>query len=412
MNDSFFSPRTFAEVDYFQVRKHGQAAAGDVFLSELSAGKKRIVTALSDGLGSGIKANVLASLTAKMFVKFILNNIQLQRAAEIIVNSLPVDSDNGLSYATFTLLDMDITRSHHVHIVEYANPPYLVVRNGETVTVKKEEVIFNRKDKTTGPETEALYYSRHLALPGDRIVFFSDGVTQAGLGGEAFPSGWGDRNARLLVLRTIRDYPSISARNLARRVVEEALQADHGKAHDDISCGVVYFRDPRDMLVVTGPPFHAEHDQKLADLFSEFVGTKIVSGGTTASIIAREQGGRQTAQNSEPRSSATSPNPVIKGADLVTEGILTLGECAELLEKKNFSQIENFKPDQESSPAEKITSFFLNCDRIAFVVGTKINEAHHDPTFPAELEIRRNIIKKIETLLKVRYMKDVSVRYL
>ncbi|MDR1248938.1 MAG: serine/threonine-protein phosphatase [Treponema sp.] len=409
-SNSFFSSLdTFVEVDYSQICKNGQAAAGDVFLSELSSGGKRIVTTLSDGLGSGIKANVLASLTAKMIVKFILSGIQLRRAVEIMVNSLPVSSDNGLSYATFTLLD--IVNGFHVHIVEYDNPPYLIVRNGEALAAEKKETVFNRKNKSTGPAKEAFHYSYHSALRGDRIVFFTDGVTQAGIGGAAFPSGWGNANAREFVLQTIAGAPDISARELAQRVAHEALRAEDGGAHDDISCGVIYFRKPRDMLILTGPPYHAAYDRELAKLFCAFSGTKIISGGTTEAIIARELG--HSIQVNKPGYGGSAPKATYaEGADLVTEGILTLGECAELLEKGNFSRSGNCKPGEKSPPAEKIVGHFLNSDRIAFVVGTRINEAHQDPTFPVELEIRRNVVKKIESLLKERYMKDVSVRYI
>jgi hypothetical protein len=409
MNDCFSPLDTFIEIEYFQVRKHGQTAAGDVFLSELGGGGKRIITALSDGLGSGVRANVLASLTAKMFVKFILNNIQVRRATEIIVNALPVSSDTGLSYATFTLLDIRYGR--RVHIVEYDNPPYLLIRNGDILAVEKEEAAFNRKNKNTGPEKETLFFSCHPALPGDRVVFFTDGVTQAGIGGEVFPSGWGNDNVRDFVLRTIRDYPDISARNLARQVVTEALQVDNNKAHDDISCGVVYFREPRDTLIVTGPPFHAKDDRELARRFSAFTGTKIIAGGTTAAIIARELDRRIQASESVD-GAASPPESSMEGVGLITEGILTLGESAELLEKGRFSQYGDFKPNEKATPAEKIIGHLLNSDRIAFIVGTKINEAHQDPTFPIELEIRRNIIKKIASLLKARYMKEVSVRYM
>jgi hypothetical protein len=401
-NTWFTSIDTFVEVEHYQVCKNGQAAPGDVFLSELSSGGKRIVTALSDGLGSGIKANVLASLTAKMIIKFILSGIQLRRAAEIIVNSLPVSSANGLSYATFTLLD--VLSGSHVYIAEYDNPPYLIVRDGSVLTAEKKETVFHRKDKSTGPEKEAFHYSYHIALPGDRIVFFTDGVTQAGTGGRAYPSGWGSANAEAFVLETVRECPAISARDLARRVVQEALYAGDGEARDDISCGVLYFRQPRDMLVITGPPFRAEHDRELAELFAAFAGVRIVCGGTTEAILARELG-------RGPDSAKPGPHVSIADADLVTEGILTLGECADLLEKGHFSRHKG-KLEEKPSPAQKIVSHFLNSDRIAFVVGTKINEAHQDPTFPVELEIRRNVIKKIESLLKLRYMKDVSVRYI
>ncbi|MDR1095835.1 MAG: serine/threonine-protein phosphatase [Spirochaetaceae bacterium] len=407
VNTCFSSLNTFVEVDYFQICKNGQAAAGDVFLSESSNGGKRIVTTLSDGLGSGIQANVLASLTAKMIVKFVLSGIQLRRAAEIIVNSLPVSSKNGLSYATFTLLD--IKNGLRVHIIEYDNPPYLIVRDGGALIVEKSGTVFHRKNRSTGPAKEVFHYSYHSALPGDRIVFFTDGVTQAGTGGAAFPSGWGSANAQGFVLQTVAGDPDISARSLAQRVVREALYMEGGAAHDDISCGVIYFRKPRDMLVLTGPPYHAEHDKELAKLFTSFAGTKIISGGTTEAIIARELGHPIRVNESGGFGLRAT---YAEGADLVTEGILTLGECAALLEKGDFSRRGDFKPGPKSPPAEKIVAHFLGSDRIAFVVGTKINEAHQDPTFPVELEIRRNVIKKIQTLLKERYMKEVSVRYL
>jgi hypothetical protein len=239
-------------------------------------------------------------------------------------------------------------------------------------------------------------------------VFFSDGVTQSGIGSEAFPSGWGRDNARDFLLEQVDNYPSISARELAQKLVKRAVEIDNDKAHDDITCGVVYFRDPRDMLVLTGPPFHAESDAELAQTFACFAGKKVLAGGTTAQIISRELSRPiKTNQSREPGAPSFS---TMEGADLVAEGIITLGETAELLETGHFSEATVAKPG--ARPAEKIVSYFLNSDRIAFVVGTKINEAHQDPTFPVELEIRRNVIKKIETLLKTRYMKEVSVRYI
>ncbi|MDR1316014.1 MAG: hypothetical protein LBK13_03990 [Spirochaetales bacterium] len=244
-------------------------------------------------------------------------------------------------------------------------------------------------------------------------MFFTDGVTQAGTGGPAFPAGWGSANVQDFVLQSVSNFPDISARNLAQSVSHEALRVEGGEARDDISCGVIYFRKPRDMLVITGPPFRAEYDKEVARLFSAFTGTRIISGGTTEKIIARELGRR--IQTNQTGHGDSAPNATsIEGADLVTEGILTLGECAKLLEKGNFSRSRDgdFKPWANSSPAEKIIGHFLNSDRIAFVVGARINEAHQDPMFPVELEIRRNVVKKIETLLKERYMKDVSVRYI
>ena len=121
---------TFVEVGYFQLCKYNQKTEGDVFLSQKNPADGRVITTLSDGLGSGVKAGVLATLTATMATKFIANDIPIRRAAEIIMNTLPVCKQRGISYATFTLVD--IAPNSTVRIMEYDNPPYILVRQ-ETV---------------------------------------------------------------------------------------------------------------------------------------------------------------------------------------------------------------------------------------------------------------------------------------
>src|SRR5574344_2240718 len=117
---------TFVEVDHFQLCKSGQHSPGDVFLSEKNPSDGRTISTLSDGLGSGIKADVLATLTATMATKFIAADIPAKRAAEIIMNTLPVCKDRGISYATFTIVDIEPNAT--VKIMEYDNPPYLLIR--------------------------------------------------------------------------------------------------------------------------------------------------------------------------------------------------------------------------------------------------------------------------------------------
>jgi hypothetical protein len=395
----------FIEVDHFLSRKSGQNADGDVFLSQKNQSGSRIVTALSDGLGSGIKANVLASLTATMLIEFVLKDISLNFAAELIINSLPVCSARGISYATFTAVDI-----HHdmtVRFVEYESPPFIIVRENNIIELEKASIPIERKNKRTGPEYEALHCSSYTALPGDRIIFFSDGVTQAGMGLDAYPGGWGIEQVREYALVQIENHPLVSAGDLAKSIVKEAGRIDGDKTHDDISCAVVYFREPRDLLVITGPPFHPEDDREIARIFSEFAGRKVILGGTTANIIARELG--TTIKSPDEYSPALS---LMEGADLVCEGILTLGATAERLAEGNTTVQTSRQDDSFSRAASQFIDFLLNNDRINFVVGTKINEVHHDPTMPVELEIRRSVIKRIATLLETQYMKQVHIRYI
>ena len=90
---------------------------------------------------------------------------------------------------------------------------------------------------------------------------------------------------------------------------------------------------------------------------------------------------------------------------MVTEGIITLGGVAELLESGAKTETLN------QNAVTKMVDLFLDSDRIKFVVGTKINEAHQDPNMPVELEIRRNIVKKIASLLQDKYLKEVHIQY-
>ncbi len=394
---------TFIEVGHYQVCKHKNIAEGDVFLSQKNPSDGRVITALSDGLGSGIKAGVLATLTATMATKFISSDIPMRKAANIIMDTLPVCKERGISYATFTLVDIE--PSARVRIMEYDNPPYILIREQTLVEPIKDISPIERKKKSTAPRIEAmLHYSLYEAKPGDRLIFFSDGVTQSGMGTQALPFGWGGTKAQDFVLDTVAAHPDISARDLARTIVQKAVFHDSYKPKDDITCGVIYFRKPRDMLVFTGPPINKDSDTEIAHRFDIFDGTKIICGGTSANIISRELN-RTIKVSLKDFDPVIPPASQMEGVDLVTEGIITMGAVAEILEKG--TKLETIK----QNPATKIIELFFNSDRIHFFVGTKINEAHQDPNMPVELEIRRNVIKKIAQLLEEKYLKEVKIDY-
>ena len=232
----------------------------------------------------------------------------------------------------------------------------------------------------------------------------SDGVTQAGLGNKRYPLGWGRQGCIDFVLKEIEKDPYMSSQTLAQKIVEEALtkEIDH-KAGDDISCVVLYFRKPRKLLVLTGPPFDEDKDREFAELVSSYDGKTVICGGTTANIVERElclkcEIDKTSFDDKIPMAS------IMDGVDLVTEGILTLTEVYRML-KEGIDKNKN-------NAAVRLAKLLLDSDRIDFVVGTKINIAHQDPSLPMELEIRRNIVKKIFRLLQSQYLKEISVRYI
>jgi len=389
---------SFIEVDSCQRAKHGQLISGDVFLSQKVKHEDRVVSVLSDGLGSGVKASVLASMTATMALKFTASAMDLRRSAEIIMDTLPICSVRKISYSTFTVVDM--TSTGETRIIEHGNPPFLLVRPNGVLNVEKTEVRPQRW------QDRVISFSAFDVQREDRIIFFSDGITQAGMGEYRTPLGWGLENVDNFVREKIDRYPHISARELSRLLVAEAEQVDGLSAKDDITCGVVYFRSPRQLLVMTGAPFNRAHDVDLAKMAEKTSGRKVICGGTTANISSGLLDRPIQIDMRQQLNPKVPPSARMEGFDLVTEGTLTLGEVARLLE-------EGFAPeDMKSNAAVKLASMLLDSDIVKFAVGTRINEAHQDPNIPVELDLRRNIVKRIAVLLESNYMKRVLIQYL
>jgi hypothetical protein len=382
---------SFIEVDSCQRAKHGQFISGDVFLSRKVEPEGRIISVLTDGLGSGVKASVLATMTATMALKFTASAMDIHTSAEIIMDTLPICSVRKISYSTFTVVDMASTGE--TRIIEHGNPPFLLIRPNAELHIEKTEVRPKRW------EERVISFSSFDVQREDRIIFFSDGISQAGMGEYRTPLGWGLKNVDQFVREEIDRHPHISARELSRLLVAKAEEVDGLSAKDDITCGVVYFRSPRQLLVMTGAPFNRAHDQDLAKMAERTAGRKVICGGTTANRTLQIDM-RQHLHSKVP------PSARMEGFDLVTEGTLTLGEVARLLE-------QGFAPeDMRSNPAVRLATMLLDSDIVKFAVGTRINEAHQDPNIPVELDLRRNIVKRIAQLLESKYMKRALIQYL
>jgi hypothetical protein len=387
------------EVDFHQKYCSRQRTGGDVFLSRRLKEQQRVISVLSDGLGSGIKAGVLATLSAVMGINYISNFRDPAKAAKTIMDTLPVCSERKISYSTFTMIDVDF--ENEVRIVEYDNPPALLARDGEIIHLERQSIEIRRSNA----EPATINLVEFHARPGDRLIVFSDGVSQSGIGSKALPFGWGNKKVGEFISDRLEKDAQISAHDLAVSVVDQAWLNNNGKALDDITCGVISFRTPRQLIVMTGPPYDQRKDRLLADLVDTFPGKKIICGGTTANIVSRETG-RSVNVHLDRIDPDLPPCSSMAGVDLITEGILTVGRVARYLEEKRH-------PDSlPANAATKVVRLLLNSDIINFVVGTRVNEFHQDPNMPVELEIRRNVIKKIAELLETHYLKETSIQYI
>jgi serine/threonine protein phosphatase PrpC len=393
----------FVDVDYAQIYKNGQQIGGDVFLLSRDPDKDQIVCTLSDGLGSGVKANVLASLTAHMAHKLSFSPMDLTHSAKIIMNTLPVCKERKISYSTFTIADIRyLSREDiRVNLVEYDNPPALHFRGAGCLSWERERIDIEREGAF---KQEVLSRSHFQLGVGDRLLMFSDGVTQAGMG-RTLPLGWRLEGVREYAKKVLEQDPEISSRDLACSVVNHANRLDGYASKDDITCVAVYVREPRRTVVVTGPPFTEDRDPILGEKLRNFPGRKIVSGGTTALIVSRLFGKKLTV-DLHCWSPDVPPSSTMEGIDLVTEGMLTLSKVANVLEAR---------VPTEKLPCDAVKKFveiLQDSDQVHFIVGTKINEAHQDPNIPVEIGIRRTIIGRLRKALEDQYLKETSQEYL
>jgi len=388
------------EIDVQQKRPKGEMACGDVFQSDTSREEGRTILAMSDGIGHGIKASVLATLTATMAVKYTRFHTKPEVAARIIMNALPKSSDGKENYATFTIIEIDPDRT--VRIINYDNPRVLIVRNGKSYYPKETELNV-RGEENLG---KVLRVREFTAFKEDRLIFVSDGITQSGLGTSQFPVGWGWDKMMDFTLNQINRMPDISATKLARKILNQAAMNDDFSVKDDATSGVIYFRDPRKFMLITGPPFYKIKDFDFVGRIRDFDGKKIICGGTTAEIIARELGLEVAIQHVRKDLNALPPVAEMEGFELISEGILTLRKVEEIL--------ENYNSDTRlgDTTPEEIVKLLLQHDVIDIIVGTRINWAHQDPEQPIELELRKYVVKRIVQILRNRFFKKVLMEYI
>ena len=393
----------FIDIACSQKKKYNQNAYGDFFASNRFPNMNRVVAVLSDGLGSGIKANILACMTSTMLLKFMESHSDIEKSCEIIMNSLPVCKVRGISYSTFSAIDC--FDDGKAKIVEEGNPDFIWIRgkyndNGnpqfevlkpEYQTIQSKE-FKNRKMKVYNIKLEKY----------DRVIFCSDGATQVAMGTKEYPLGLERSGLIKIILRKLEEEPDISSKDLSEYLVHQIeLIAPKRELKDDTSILSIYCRDPRESLIFTGPPFHSEKDSFYAKTFMDFKGKKAISGGTTANIISRELNIPVVADMSTNRGKLPGLLKM-EGIDLVTEGILTLTKTLEYLQTGKY----------ENDAAKTLMDFLLDSDVISFLVGAQMNKAHYDPSLPIEIEIRKNVIKQMAKVLEEKYLKKVEVQFI
>ena len=371
----------FVEVETASLIKTGEELCGDSVT--ILRAPESFIAVLSDGLGSGVKANILSTLTGKIASTMLEKGSTLEEVVETLIQTLPVCKVRGLAYATFTVVQ--IFNDGRLYIVESDNPELLFFREGQFQRLNREKRLIANK---------AIYESSTRLTEGDTLVLLSDGVVNAGIGGMR-PLGWPLKEIALEIVKLMKMRGDrVTAKDIASHIRDRSQEFYRSQIGDDTTVLALRVRKPRELIVAVGPPQDKTRDQEYVKTFAATPGKKVVCGGTTSTLVARELG-RQLKVNFD-GSKEIPPTGSIEGVDLVTEGIVTICKALSLMQEANGNT--HFITGLDG--ASQLSLILLQADRVHFLVGQAINPAHQNPNLPRHLALKNQVVKELGSYLE------------
>ena len=389
--------RLYPDIGYQSLIKNGEIVCGD-HVERMDRPDGSVVVVLADGLGSGVKACILSTLTATIISRMIAENLPITYCIRAIAEALPICSVRKLAYSTFTVIN--ITPSGMAYIIQYDNPSTILIRNGEQFPIPFIKMTIENKEI----ESAAIQLKK-----GDVLLAFSDGAQHAGVApGMSYSLGWGYEN--IVKYMEPLCLAGFSARTLNTIFLDECYQRYSGMPGDDTTALTICMRTHEQVNLVIGPPSHVDDNEKMMSLFFAKSGKHIVCGGTTAKIAAQYLNKPFVISN-ERRDDGTPSPGSIEGVDLVTEGTLTIRQvldyAKDYLEDNRTYSHWGYKRDGASLISRML---FEEATDINFFVGRAVNPAHQDPDLPITFAIKMQLIHKLSECLE-KMGKAIRVSY-
>jgi hypothetical protein len=382
----------FLDLSSAALNKAGEELCGDQIRVLRTDDRTRVV--LSDGLGSGVKANILATLTSGIIITMLREDVPLVDVIETVAGTLPVCQVRKLAYATFTIIEVD-HHTYDVRVINFDNPPVFYFREGCLSELRNwTETILGRR----------MIFSEGRLENGDFLAAISDGVWYAGLG-QSYNFGWGWENVASYI-QTILSRRVRVAQTVVDEVMDHTRKLYGNTPGDDASLVGLLLRGRQSAMVFTGPPLDKAQDVMYARRLLDFPGRRIVCGGTTANIVAR-QVGREVDVLLASLDDDVPPMGRLPGVHLVTEGILTLNKAIRAIEAAQGDLVN--LPDEHNG-AILLALELLAADDITFVVGQQVNAFYQNPMLPDSVSIRPNLVRRLVTMLRGLH-KHVTVHY-
>ena len=384
-----------AEIGFKSINHVGEELCGD-HVDVVEETENSTVVVLADGLGSGVKASILSTLTSKIISTMMAAGLPIEECVATIAATLPVCSLRGVAYSTFTIIHL--LDNETAEIIQYDNPHVIAIRNYEVYDYPKTEMNIDGKK----------IYSSTIKLQEDDVfIAMSDGCPHAGLG-RRYNFGWRrEEIGEYMVACAAGGY---TAKNLATMLVDECDKLYGHKPGDDTTACVVKIRKREPMNILFGPPSNRDDADRMMSLFFSKEGKHIVCGGTTSSIAAKFLGKPVRASLRFERSDVP-PIATIEGVDLVTEGVITMNKviqyAKDYLGENELYEEWNFKKDGAALISRLL---FEEATDINFYVGRAVNPAHQNPDLPINFNIKMNLVEELSTCLK-KMGKRIKVSY-
>ncbi|MEG1584015.1 MAG: SpoIIE family protein phosphatase [Anaerovorax sp.] len=353
--------KLIAETGYGRLIKYEQELCGDKV--ELSVTDEETIGILADGLGSGVKANILATLTSSIIKTMLLGGATLDEVVETLIETLPICKERRVAYCTFTIVRID--KNGLASFVEYDNPDLIIIRNGEEVLLEKKELLLHGKK---------IKESQLQLLPGDFCMAMSDGVTAAGPNNLVL-SSWKRENIVTYLKNSQIEQKSVFS--LKKEVLTECDNRYLGKIGDDSTVFMCKMQRTRKIHVMIGPPLEKKDDGKIVTAFMDTYGTRVICGGKTAQIVSRVLEKQLTVLRNE-TFTQYPPMCFMKDIDLITEGIVTISRAVEIMEQIDVFTFKEYQQMQSSEEgAQRLVWILLNNgNTITFFLGNAQNPAH------------------------------------
>ncbi len=370
------------DVAWKSLNKHQEELCGDKV--EVLKTDDSDIMILADGMGSGVKANILATLTSKILGTMLHEGAALESCVETVARTLPICKVRKVAYATFSILQ--IFHSGEAYLVEFDNPSCVFIRDGKLI---------NYPYETREIEGKKIHEYRFTVKKNDCFVLMSDGVIYAGAGAILDLEGWTWDAMAEYTLKCTKQ--TLSASRLAVMLSQACSELYEEKPGDDTTVAVARVIERRIVNIFTGPPAKKEDDERLMHDFMHTEGKKVVSGGTSANIAARVLR-KEIVTKADTSSPDVPPMASIDGIDLVTEGVITLGKSLKLLKKyvRDEFDAEFFDELDADNGASRLAKLLIEeCTELNLFVGTAVNAAHKETALNFDLSMRQNLVEQL-----------------